>query len=115
MNWAIQYLLFCLCLISLVLFVIWASREILFQMKVCPIWSRTLNALMDADVEVSFSPSWTTLGNVQIYTGGNDSEYGRALLRNDNPDRATQKRLKEYFAYKYGSMVLKQAIEGTGS
>lgn len=111
MSFPVAWSLFCLGIFIFILFAKWALEEIDYQRKVCPIWSETLNALMDAEVPVRVSYDYCELGPVRIYVGDYPSDYGHESLKRDYPDRLTQKRLKEYIAYKHGSNILKKASD----
>ena len=111
MSFPVMWTLFCGSILLVMLALQWAFKEYSYQKKVCPIWSQTLNAPMDAEVPVHVTYDYCQLGPVRVYIGDYPSDYGHESLRRDYPDRATQTRLKEYIAYKHGSMVLKQAAD----
>ena len=110
-SFLIGWPLFCIGILLLILFANWAIGEIQYQRRVCPIWSDTLNVLMDSNVDVVIGHEWCTLGTVRVYIGEYPSDYGHQHGRNDYPDRTTQKRLKEFLAYKNGSDILKKTTD----
>jgi hypothetical protein len=70
--------------------------------RVCPIWSDTLNTLMDADAEVGCYGITTKIGNVKVWTANWPFAYGHEATDGDYamPNYATQKRLRDYIARK---------------
>lgn len=78
-------------------------REFHHNSRVCPIWSDTLNELMDSDVPVERRPAknWIALGPVLVFVGDYPDDYGHESEHRDYPDRKTQKRLREYIARKH--------------
>ena len=79
---------------------VWFTFEGTRLMNVCPIWSDTLNELMDADVDVLEGDLTSNLGPASVNTGsleyGSKNTYSQKIYA----DRRTQKRLREYIARK---------------
>lgn len=86
--------------------------EFYHNSRVCPIWSDTLNELMDSDVPVKRRPAknWVELGPVVIFVGHYPDDYGHEFEHTDYPDRKTQKRLREYIARKHAIDIFNKVL-----
>jgi hypothetical protein len=95
------------------LFIGYVRGEIYHATRVCPIWSETLNELMDSDVPVERRPAqdWVALGPVIIFVGDYPDNYGHESGHRDYPDRKTQKRLKEYIARKHAIEIFDKVAD----
>lgn len=82
--------------------------------RTCPIWSETLNLLMDADAKISEAGRTTKIGPVFVWTSDWPTSYGHEYISGDRavPDYATQKRLRDYISRKRGIEIFEQVRDG---
>lgn len=112
-----NFLVFCAVVLALVALVIVGvhlfdrmEREYRYAKTVCPIWTETLNTLLDSDSPISKNHGETvTIAGVRIYLDGWRCEAGERTDTRQKIDRATQKRLREHLARKDAIEILKRA------
>jgi hypothetical protein len=81
-----------------------------YAKTVCPIWTDTLNVLLDSDSPITHHHGESvSIAGVRIYLGGYRSELGQRTDTGQRVNRSTQKRLKTYLAQKDAIEILKRA------
>ena len=116
-NFLGEFLLLCAVVLASVALVVVGvhffarmEKEYRYAKTVCPIWTETLNALLDSDSPISKNTGETvTIAGVRMYLDGRRSEAGERTDTHQKVDRATQKRLREHLARKDAIEILKRA------